>query len=135
MRSLMPMFDNGFLNDTGFWDDSREFAFVPKVDVKELSDSYEVVFDLPGMKKDDLSISYSDDVLTVEAKSEKSSDEKEGDVYLRRERFSSSFKRQFVIRGVDEKAVKASLKDGVLRITLPKIKENANGSVRRIQID
>ncbi len=95
-----------------------------KVDVKDKGDAYELAAELPGIKKEDISIDYRDNYLTVSAehKEEKKTDEQDGR-YLCRERSYGAIKRSFYIDNVDRTKINASFEDGVLKINLPKSKE------------
>ncbi len=91
------------------------------VDVKDTGDAYELTAELPGMKKEDISLSYENSYLTIEAKKEEQKDEKDdGGNYIRRERSTGSVSRSFYIDGIDEANIGAEFKDGVLKIDLPK---------------
>ena len=85
---------------------------------------------MPGVRKEDITIEISDDVLTL-AWIPYDNEESEG--YIYRERSSGSFKRSFHIQNIKHDEVKASYKDGILTIVLPK-DEKAKGA-KRISID
>ena len=92
-----------------------------RVDVRELEDEVIVVADLPGVEKEDVTVSLINPI-TLEISSEKKleSEEKEKDFFVR-ERFSGSMKRMVILpREVSEERVKASFKNGVLEIRLKK---------------
>ncbi len=94
-----------------------------KTDVKELDDGYEVDIDLPGFKKEEVSVELKDGYLTVSAakgldKDEK--DEKSGR-YIRRERYAGSMSRSFYVgENVTQDDVKAKYENGILRLSVPK---------------
>lgn len=92
-----------------------------QVDIKEKDNSYQVKADLPGFDKKDLDVNYDDGVLTISANrnSEVEDKDEEGN-FLRRERSSQSYRRQFMLKGIDEDKIDASFKDGVLNLELPK---------------
>ena len=109
-RPMMSLF-----KDAGFTGN----AF--KVDVKDHDTSYELSAELPGLTKDDISLTYDDNYLTIATKQEHSNDEKdEQGNYIRRERYSGSMSRSFYIDNIDETKLDAEFKDGILKITLPK---------------
>ena len=92
-----------------------------RVDVRELEDEVIVVADLPGVEKEDVTVSLINPI-TLEISSEKKleSEEKEKDFFVR-ERFSGSMKRMVILpREVTEERAKASFKNGVLEIRLKK---------------
>ncbi|GEQ48292.1 Hsp20/alpha crystallin family protein [Tetragenococcus koreensis] len=116
-NDLMDMrdgfFDNFFSNFMG----NDNF----QVDIKEKDNSYEVTADLPGFDKSDLNVTYDDGVLTIEAtRNDVTEDKDEEGNFLRRERNSSSYRRQFMLKGIDDEKIDASFKDGVLNLNLPK---------------
>lgn len=94
--------------------------FEPEVDVAEEKDRFIVKADIPGIKKEELDIRVEGQVLTLkgERKQEKEAREKN---YCTSERFYGSFTRSIVLPAeVKADEVKASCKDGVLEILLPK---------------
>jgi len=117
---INKLFDFGWNRDTtGLFD--RVGA--PSMDVVENDGEFLVRCDLPGVKKDDVDISISSNVLTI--KGEKHGDEEKEDTkYYRRETWSGSFQRSIALsESVDPDKVEADLKDGVLNIRLPKREE------------
>lgn len=104
-----------------------------KVDVKDNGDSYDVAAELPGMKKENISLTYQDHYLTIAAKNETSNDEKDDKgSYVRRERSQSSLSRSFYIDNIDESRATADYKDGILTVHLPKtaVVEDAGHTIR-----
>ena len=100
------------------------------VDIKEFDDCYKIFADIPGYKKDDVTIDLENNLLTISAS--KSSDEKaeEKGKYVRRERRTTSFSRGFHLpKHIDETAVNAKLDNGVLELTLPKVAASARKSI------
>lgn len=105
---------------------------VPKVDVKETKDTYTLLMDLPGRKEGDVDLSLKDNVLTISSSTENKAEEKD-DTYLIRERSYSSFTRRFTLPDdVQAECVKASFKNGVLEVTMPRNK--AVSETRKIAI-
>lgn len=99
-----------------FWQD-RSLA----TDIKEFDSYYEVKADLPGIKKEDIKVTYANDTLRIRAKHTANSEEKDDDGhYLRRERTSSTYERSFAMKDIDEENIKASFENGVLTLELPK---------------
>jgi len=95
-------------------------AWVPPVDVQETEDAYLFTAELPGMSKDDVSITLEDNLLTLSG--ERSLKEKEeGENFHRVERAYGSFARSFSLpTQVDSTKVEASFKDGLLTIEIAK---------------
>jgi HSP20 family protein len=113
MRALYPHEDEEL--EKGTW--------MPAVDIHETEDGYVVKADLPGIKKDDIQIDLKDSTLTL--KGEKKFEENVSkDNYVRTERSYGTFVRSFTLpENVDAEKIKASYKDGVLELTLPKREE------------
>jgi len=101
----------------------REFEFTPAVDVVEHEDKFIVKADLPGMKKEDLDITFVEGRLTLKGEKKQETEIKEEN-YHRIERYSGSFRRTIELpSSVDHEKVSASYRDGVLEITIPKKEE------------
>ena len=97
-----------------------EHAFEPEVDVIEEKDHFLVRADIPGIKREELDIKVEGQLLTIrgERKQEKETKEKN---YFASERFYGAFTRMIELPvGVKADQVKATYKDGVLEIDLPK---------------
>lgn len=90
-------------------------------DVWETDEGLEVTVDLPGLADTDVAVSVADDVLTIRA--ERKSVAKEGAKPHLRERKPHAFARQFSFgQPIDADAVRASMKNGVLTVTVQKSK-------------
>jgi HSP20 family protein len=106
-------------------------TFSPDIEVREAKDHYTINVDLPGMKEGDVEVSISGNRLTVSGKREEERREEGEQLYLV-ERSYGAFTRSFVLpEGADTANVKADLKDGVLRIDIPK---KAGEAVRQIPL-
>ena len=89
-----------------------------RVDIEEDDKQYRIYADLPGIEKNQVSVNVEDNVLSVRAKTESSNNDA-----LRRERLRGEFARTFRLpRQTDTKGIKASMKNGVLTVTVPKAK-------------
>jgi HSP20 family protein len=106
-------------------------SWVPALDVWETEDALVYAFDLPGIDEEQLSVEVEDAMLTVGATRERS-DEVSVERYHRFERRFGSFSRSIGLpQGVEEDAITADYKDGVLEIRVPK---PAQAKPRRIEI-
>lgn len=115
-----PFFDD-FFGFTPKFD--REFHNLMKTDVEETDKNYCVSIDLPGFKKDDISIDLKQGYLTVSAKREEGENGKERK-FIRRERSYSSCQRTFYLgENVTEEDIEAAFEDGVLKICIAKTPE------------
>ncbi|MBR3880316.1 MAG: Hsp20/alpha crystallin family protein [Mailhella sp.] len=93
-----------------------------KTDVRELDGTYELDIDLPGFKKDEISVDLDDGCLTISAVKRTARDEEKPGQYIRRERCMGECRRTFHVgKGFEAKDVSAAFEDGILRISLPKI--------------
>lgn len=88
-----------------------------KTDIREYQNKYIMEIDLPGLKKEDISINYENGYLTIKAS--KTIDLKP-EVYVRRERFYGEIKRSFFIGEKKEIDIKANYENGILIISFPK---------------
>ncbi len=97
-----------------------EAEWIPSLDVKENKNEYIVKAEIPGMKMEDIDISFSDGLLSI--KGEKNQEEKkEEENYHLIERSYGSFARFVQLPGeVDSDKIKAEYKDGILEVILPK---------------
>jgi HSP20 family protein len=113
----------------------REFReFSPSVDIFEEGNEVVVKAELPGMGKDEIDVNITDDVITISG--EKKSEEKiEKKDYFRFERSYGSFSRSLTLPAETQTdKAKASFKDGVLEVRIPKT-EAAAQKVKKITID
>ena len=138
--SLIPrnnLFDiDRFFNDS--WPQTAESQtgtfFAPRVDIKEAGDHYEITAELPGVDKKDIHVHVKDGILTLEAQSTKEEQEKKEGKIIRQERRYGKFMRSFNLGAdVQESDIKASFKDGVLKLEAPKIAEKVQER-RRIEV-
>ena len=118
---LMPkIFDDDFFRDDFFDRKDRNFNLM-KTDIREDDKSYLLEVDLPGYSKDDIKIDITDGYLTINAKVEKE-DKDESKTYVRRERFTGEVSRSFYVgEDIKEEEVKASFKNGILTLEVPKL--------------
>jgi len=97
--------------------------FAPRVDIKETKDDLALVFEIPGMSKDDIKVSVKDGVLSVSGKRETKT-EKKDENYIHSEIFSGSFCRSFTLPDyVKSDTIKADYKNGMLEIKMDKLEE------------
>ena len=92
-----------------------------KTDVRETDGSYELDVDLPGFKKDELSVDLKDGYLTIAAAKglDKDEQDKKGK-YIRQERYAGAMSRSFYVGDVEPGQVSAKYEDGIPKISLPK---------------
>ena len=108
-----------------------------KTDVHENDGNYELDIDLPGFKKDEITLTLDNGYLVVGAAKSVNEDEKDSrGKLLRQERFSGAMQRSFYVgEAIQETDVKAKFEDGVLRLTFPKEKEPEIPEKKTIMIE
>ena len=141
---LMPslFYDDFDLFDDAFggpWFDERDFRNMEKklygrkaknmmsTDIKETDDGYEMVVDLPGFKKENVTVELDQGYLTITAAKGLEQDEAESEEakkegkYIRKERYSGEFRRSFYVGdGLKQEDIKAKFKHGLLTLDIPK---------------
>ena len=107
-----------------FVDDFRGREYDFKTDVVEKDDCIEIYADMPGVKKEEVSISAENGILTIGTnRTEEKLDQNEH--YVRRERKSGSVTRSFSLgKDIDAESISANLLDGVLKITAKKTEKS-----------
>ena len=99
---------------------------VPKVDVKETDKNYTLEMDVPGKTDKDVEIELNNNVLTISSvksseREEKKDDKKSNEKWHLRERTWTQFSRSFSLPDdVDEEKISASVKNGMLTVTMPR---------------
>jgi HSP20 family protein len=100
--------------------ESYEGDWLPAMDLAETDDDVTACLELPGLKKEDIKVSVHNDILTVSGEKKQEWTEEKENIH-RVERVYGSFRRSIRLPGdVDGAKVKATFKDGVLKVTLPK---------------
>jgi len=120
LRSFDRFFDGAF---DGVFAGEAPAALprTPALDVSESEQAYTVTLDLPGVAKDDVKVSIEGLRVSIEAKSAKANERKDGDRVLVRERAASSYARSFVLPAeLDQERSNAKLEHGVLTLELTK---------------
>ena len=118
LRSFRDSFFDDFFSFPVF----AERKNLMKTDIKEENGNYVLDIDLPGYEKEDIKLSVEDNYLIVEAKKETSESE-ERENYVRRERYVGSATRSFYLENVDFDKIKATYKNGILSLNVPKMEE------------
>lgn len=131
-------------NDFDLWTDmfridpffSSEGNAVMKTDIKEKDNEYLIAIDLPGYDKNDIKIHIEDGYLNIHAKTNKEKEDKEEGQYVRKERYYGECSRSFYIgNNITEEEIKASFKNGTLKLEVPKKEEKNISSKKYIEIE
>ena len=94
---------------------------IMKTDIKEKKDKYLICIELPGYQKENIKIDVEDGYLTVHAEINSDNEEKEEGKFVRKERYVGSCSRSFYVGNeVKSEDIKASFKNGILKIEVPK---------------
>jgi HSP20 family protein len=100
-----------------------ETAFLPPMDVSEEKEAFLVKADLPGLSKEDVSVSLQENYLTIKGEKKHEMETKDAQ-YYRQERVHGAFARTIELPAtVDAKRIDAQFKNGVLSVRLPKSEE------------
>lgn len=120
---------NRLFGDTFYDDFYRPLAHAsvdkpPAIDVHENDEGYLIKADLPGISKDDIEVKLEKGILTIKAETSSEDKEEKDGKLIRQERHFGQFMRQLSVGSdIDPDTVKASFDDGVLSLSLPKVKQ------------
>ncbi len=108
-----------------------------KTDIRDKDGNYELDIDLPGFKKDEITLTLDNGYLVVGACKSMNEEEKDDSgKLLRKERYSGAMQRSFYVgEGIDENDVRAKFEDGVLSLVFPKEKEPELPEKKTIMIE
>jgi len=128
LREIIPingemedLFDRFFGNITSM--EPAKKGWVPTVDIAETNDAIVVNAEIPGIEPENIGISLSGDILTIEGEKKQKNEEKE-EKYYRMERNYGNFSRSVRIPvEIQSEKINAKYKNGTLKITLPKKEE------------
>lgn len=137
MKSLIP-FDKGMVDFYNMVDDffrdngllAKEGSF--KLDVKERDGEYVVEAELPGFKKEEITVEVTEETLNISAKKEEKIDEKKEN-FIHRERRVEKVRRSVRLAGAKAEGVRARLVDGLLTVTVPKEKKEVPAN--RVEVE
>ena len=110
---------------------------VMKTDTREMDDSYEVVIDLPGFKKDEIEVQLENGYLTISAAKglDKDETDKQGK-YLRQERYAGSMSRSFYVgEDITEEDIHGKFENGILKLDIPKVEAKKVEQKKHIAIE
>jgi len=134
-RMFDQYFRRGWMRPWRFeWPSFPELALpemkLPKVDVVDREAEVVIKAEIPGVEKKDLDISVGEDSVTIKGSTSHEEKEEKGD-YYRREISRGAFLRTVALPAtVDGSKAKASFKDGMLELTLPKTEKAKRHSVK-----
>lgn len=123
------------MNDVFSSDLSKDVLsnFTPTVNTREGEFAYHIDVDLPGVKKEDISVKVDNNILTLKGERKSKKEVKKEDYYKMESSFGS-FTRSFTLpNNIDAENIHAESKEGVLEITLPK-KEVKHDTAKQIKV-
>ena len=134
--------DDWFDFDRDFWGRKnplygKNAKNIMKTDIREHDEGYELDVDLPGFKKDEISVELDDGYLTISAAKglDKDEQEKKGK-YIRKERYAGAMQRSFYVGdAVTQEDIKAKFEDGILKLSIPKKDAKAVETKKTIAIE
>ncbi|MDJ0782041.1 MAG: Hsp20/alpha crystallin family protein [Desulfosarcinaceae bacterium] len=128
------LFEDSFPHSQRVEDDMAICAWRPDVDIYEVESGVILKVDLPGVRKEDVSVEVKDNLLTLSGERREDPDIPESR-YYRRERTCGSFLRAFTLQApISPEKIKATFKDGVLKVSLPHPEEDLPRQVK-VNID
>lgn len=104
-----------------------------RVDVQETADAYILEAELPGVKMADVTLTAENDVLTIAAEMNRRPREARQGMVMN-ERMTGRVERRFSLEGVRQEDITATSADGILTVTLPKIRPEGAKALRHIPI-
>jgi len=131
-NNLQSFFESPFFGNQNFlkgFGNEFERILNGKCDFEESDSGYSIELEVPGIKKDEISINVKNDILTISWKRKK--ENKKGIGRTRYEINEGSFTRSFDVEGADVGKIEAELKDGLLKVNLPKTE---NSKPKKIEI-
>ncbi|MCP4747411.1 MAG: Hsp20/alpha crystallin family protein [Desulfobacteraceae bacterium] len=115
------IFNNFFAPDTEYASKTAEWN--PAVDIYENEDTYVIKAELPGMKKDEITIDVKERKLILKGERQSENEEKK-EKYHYKERIYGKFQRIFILpQETNPETINAEYKDGVLKVQIPKPQE------------
>lgn len=132
-RNDFDLFDEMF-SDPFF---ERKENRLMRTDIKEKGNNYIIEVDLPGYEKENIELEIEDGYLKVTAKTAQNVDDSsEDEKYIHKERFYGECSRSFYVgNSIKEEDVKASFKNGILKLCIPKEEPKKLEEKKKIQID
>ncbi len=107
--------------------------FAPKVDVFEKDNRLFTRIDLPGVKKEDISVEVTDGQLVLSGERKRETEEKKDNFYRAEREYGSFYRSVPLPEGVKLEDVKATFADGVLEVSVP-LPARAEAKVRKVEI-
>lgn len=123
---------NEWLGNSGFFGPVMN---IPAINITEEKNDYRVSMAVPGLKKEDLKIDVSGNILTIS--SEKETNQEDNDKKFTRKEYNySSFSRSLTLPDeINKEKIEAKYEDGLLKIVLPRKQEAITAATKQIAVD
>lgn len=134
-----PFFSDIMDTRMGLWNrlftPGLEEDLTPAMNIKEKENAVQIDLAAPGLKKDDFDIVLENGILTISAEKQEEKEEEDKDFYRKEFSYNSFSRSVRVPETVDkEKEIEAKYVDGVLKLTLPKMKNESNKKLKKIKV-
>lgn len=116
-----------------WWPKPAEGVIVPNIDMYERKDEIVVRVEIPGVDKNDIDLTITEDSLTIKGEVKKGEEVKDEDYYAREINYGSFTRTIALPVDVDSSKAKATYKNGILEIILPK-KEEAKPKEIKVEV-
>jgi len=131
-RNEMNEFFDRFVKE--IFPDRSQNNFMPKIEVQDNENNYLICAELPGMKEDDIDISFDEDTLILQGE-RKNESKKESKGYFRSEISYGSFYRAIPLaRDVNAEKISATFEDGMLKVLIEK-NQSSGAKGKKIEIN
>lgn len=137
-RRFHPLTPGDFFKGVHNFNDFWEKGFLPetgsfRADLKETDSAFILEAEMPGFKKENITVEWENGRLLVSAKQEEETKE-EKENFIKRERYYGELSRRFRVEGIKENEITAEYKEGILKVTMPKT-EPTTDTKTKINID
>lgn len=128
------IFEDSFSRAAGSEDEMSSYGWRPSVDIYEDAAGIVIKADLPGVEREEVSVEVKDNLLTLKGKRKQDADSAD-ECYFCQERNFGQFQRTFTLQyNIDPEKIKASFKNGVLKVSVPEPEEEQPRKIR-VNID
>jgi HSP20 family protein len=103
---------------------------MPSIDVAETDNEIELTAELPGLEQKDIDISVDDNVLTVRGEKKVEQEEKDKNYRVTERAYGVFYRALELPKGIDPASIKATMSNGVLKITIPKPKRSETNKIQ-----
>lgn len=131
MRGRFPFFGEDFMKPLFSGFDSAYATF--RVDVRDEGEEYVLEAELPGLKREDITVDVDDGLMTISAQWSNEGERSRRD-YVINERRSGRVQRAFSLDNVVEESITAEYENGMLRVKMPK-RDPGTRAPRRIELN